>query len=79
MKLSPFAEPLVPANTQDDSALAARKRLQAVLDQLNPAGGKVDPGDGSGKHANKPKKAGKKKAAATNAKATSDNANAEDE
>lgn len=84
MKNSPFAEPLVPANTQDDSALAARKRLQAVLDQLNPAGGKVDPGDGSGKHANKPKKAAKKKAAASSGNtstdnATSDNANAEDE
>ena len=82
MKNSPFAEPLVPANTQDDAALTARKRLQAVLDQLNPAGGKVDPGDGSGKHANKAKKAnkaGKKPAAANSENANSDNANAEDE
>ena len=44
MKQAPFAEPLVPANTKDTDALAARQRLQAVLDQLNPAGGKVNPG-----------------------------------
>jgi len=55
-----------------------------MLDQLNPAGGKVDPGDGSGKHANNAKKAAKKKAAAnsgntSSAGPTSDNANAEDE
>jgi len=44
MKNAPFAEPLVPADTKDSAALAARQRLQAVLDQLNPAAGKVDPG-----------------------------------
>jgi len=44
MKNSPFAETLVPATTQDTEALAARQRLQTVLDQLNPAAGKVDPG-----------------------------------
>jgi len=44
MKQAPFAEPLVPANTKDTDALAARQRLQAVLDQLNPGGGKVNPG-----------------------------------
>ena len=44
MKNAPFSEPLVAADTQDGEALAARKRLQAVLDQLNPAAGKVDPG-----------------------------------
>jgi len=43
MKNAPFAEPLVPADTKDSDALAARQRLQAVLDQLNPAAGKVDP------------------------------------
>jgi arylsulfatase A len=44
MKNAPFAEPLVPVDTKDSEALAARQRLQAVLDQLNPAAGKVDPG-----------------------------------
>jgi len=33
---------LVAADTQDAAAIAARKRLQTVLDQLNPAGGMVD-------------------------------------
>jgi arylsulfatase A len=39
MSGAPFAEPLVPSGTKDEAAVAARKRLQAVLDQLNPAGG----------------------------------------
>ena len=56
MKNAPFAEPLVPADTQDGNVLAARKRLQTVLDQLNPAAGKVDPGP----QAKKKMKAGKK-------------------
>ena len=43
MKNAPYVEPLVPADTKDGDALAARQRLQAVLDQLNPAAGKVDP------------------------------------
>ena len=43
MKNAPYVEPLVPADTKDSDALAARQRLQAVLDQLNPAAGKVDP------------------------------------
>jgi len=43
MKKAPFAEPLVSADTKDADALAARQRLQTVLDQLNPAAGKVDP------------------------------------
>ena len=45
MKNAPYAEPLVPADTKDADALAARQRLQAVLDQLNPATGKVNPGE----------------------------------
>ncbi|MEI8044909.1 MAG: hypothetical protein WCL11_26090, partial [Verrucomicrobiota bacterium] len=60
MRNAPYAEPLVATNTQDQAAIAARKRLQAVLDQLNPAGGILDPGDGSGKHANNVKRAAKK-------------------
>ena len=43
MNNAPFTEPLVPANSQDKEALAARQRLQAVLTQLNPAVGKADP------------------------------------
>ena len=52
MSGAPFQEPIVSSGTRDEAAIAARKRLQAVLDRLNPAGGIVDPGDGSGRHAN---------------------------
>jgi len=62
MSGAPFAEPLIAADTKDEKAIAARKQLQAVLDQLNPAGGKVDPGDGSGKHANRKNKANRQAA-----------------
>jgi hypothetical protein len=41
MKDSPFVEQLVPANSKDKSAIAARKRLQAVLDGLAPETGKT--------------------------------------
>jgi arylsulfatase A len=61
MKNAPFEEKQVSANAKDDNALNARKRLQAVLDQLSPATGKVDTGDGSGKHANNVKKESLKK------------------
>ena len=44
MKNAPYAEPLVPADTKDAEALAARQRLRTVLEQFNPAAGKVDPG-----------------------------------
>ena len=37
---APFVEKPVPADTTDTEAIAAKKRLQAVLDQLNPAAGK---------------------------------------
>ena len=37
----------------DQAAIAARLRLQKVLDKLNPAGGILDMGDGTGKHAGK--------------------------
>ena len=78
MKNAPFTEPLVAADTKDSDALAARKRLQTVLDQLNPAGGLVDPGDGSGRAA---KKKNKKKAVMMNAPGDNDsnNANAPDQ
>jgi hypothetical protein len=63
MKDAPFVEALVPADTTDTAAQAARKELQAVLDELNPAGGKtVPPGAG------KKKKAGKRAKAKAEAK-----------
>jgi arylsulfatase A len=40
---APFAEKLVSAGETNDAAQAARVRLQATLDQLNPAGGKLAP------------------------------------
>jgi arylsulfatase A len=60
MSNAPFEEKLVPKKTKDPLAIAARKRLQAALDQLNPAGGILDDSDGSGRHANKAKVKGKK-------------------
>ena len=45
MKNAPFVEPLGPATSQDKDALAARQRLQTVLDQLNPAAGKAEKED----------------------------------
>ena len=80
MSGAPFTEELVAATTPDAAAIAARKRLQAVLDQLNPAGGIVDPGDGSGRHAKRAKKkAGKNKAGKDSGNANSQNANADDQ
>jgi arylsulfatase A-like enzyme len=40
---APFVEKPVAAGAGDAAADAARKRLQSVLDKLNPAGGKVEP------------------------------------
>lgn len=40
MKEAPFVEQLVPSDTTDAKAIAAKKRLQAVLDRLDPASGK---------------------------------------
>jgi arylsulfatase A len=59
MRGAPFEEKLIAANSEPDTT-ATRKRLQSVLEQLNPAGGKVDPGDGSGRHDKQKKKARKK-------------------
>ena len=47
---APFAERPVPAGAGGAAAEAARRELQAVLDQLNPAGGIPDRGDPSGRH-----------------------------
>jgi arylsulfatase A len=60
MKNAPFSETLVPAESKDPAAVAARTRLAAALAQLNPAGGILDKGDGSGRSSNKEDKKKKK-------------------
>jgi arylsulfatase A len=63
MKDAPFVEAPVPADSKDPAAQAARKRLQTVLADLNPAGGKtVPPVDEKTKAERKAKKQAKKKA-----------------
>ena len=55
---APFDEKLVAVTSSEPSeAKEARKRLQKVLDHLNPAGGKTEVSDPSGRHAKKKKKA----------------------
>ena len=53
MLKAPFEEILIPKDSKDKEAIAARARLQKILDKLNPAGGIVDDGDGSGRHKGK--------------------------
>jgi arylsulfatase A len=60
MSKAPFEEILVPTDTKNADAIAARQSLQAELDRLNPKGGYIDKGDGTGRHANKAKKKDKK-------------------
>ena len=55
MSNSPFEEIKIVDVANNKEASAAFTRLKAVLDKLNPAGGIVDSGDGSGRHANKTK------------------------
>jgi len=57
MRKAPFEEKLV---VLDDKTTIEKQKLQAVLDKLNPAGGFLDNGDGSGRHANKTKNKEKK-------------------
>ena len=61
MRKSPFEEILVPADSKDEGAVAARARLSAALATLNPAGGILDDGDGTGRHANREENRAKKK------------------
>jgi len=60
MNKAPFEEPLVALESKDPAVVAARQRLQAVLTKLNPAGGILDEGDGTGRHANREEKKKKK-------------------
>ena len=65
MKDAPFVEAAVPADSTDAAAKAARQRLQSVLTELNPAGGKTVPADGGkNKGQKKAKRQAKQKAAA---------------
>ncbi len=61
MKNAPFEEIPVPADSKDEAAIAARKRLGAVLAELNPGAGTQ--GDGDGRSDRKQKKKKKKQAA----------------
>ena len=58
MRNAPFEEKEVAI---DDSNKAEKDKLQKVLDSLNPAGGILDKGDGSGRHATKVKSKNKGK------------------
>jgi arylsulfatase A-like enzyme len=57
MQDAPFVEAPIAAGTTDPAARAARARLQAVLDELNPAGGKVEPVRDAAKKAQAKRKA----------------------
>jgi hypothetical protein len=61
MKDAPFEEKLVAMDSTDSEALAARARLQAVLDKLDVKSGKIAHGDGTGKNDGKSKDKEKKK------------------
>ena len=56
MSGAPFTETLVPSDSEDATARAARTRLSVALANLNPSGGILDTGDGTGRHANKERK-----------------------
>jgi len=51
MSDAPFVEKLVLVGADNPAASGARKRLQAALAKLDPAGGIPDTGDASGRHA----------------------------
>jgi hypothetical protein len=61
MSNAPFEEPIVADDKQSSDAIAAKLRLQAVLENLDPESGKMDDGDGTGRHKNKEKKKKAKK------------------
>ena len=61
MSNAPFEEPVVAIDKQNEEAMAAKLRLQAVLESLDPESGKMDDGDGTGRHKNKEKKKKAKK------------------
>jgi arylsulfatase A-like enzyme len=56
MSNAPFEEKLIDDSNKTPESTAAFKKLSGILAQLNPAGGILDNGDGSGRHGNKSKK-----------------------
>jgi hypothetical protein len=54
---APFVEKPVPASADTAVSKAARTRLAATLQELNPAGGKTDEGGGEGNTKAKKRKA----------------------
>ena len=61
MSGAPFEEKLIAADSTDPVASSERAKLNSALDQLNPAGGILDDGDGTGRHGGKAAKKNKKK------------------
>jgi arylsulfatase A-like enzyme len=55
MSDAPFTETLVSADNETAAAKASRAKLGAALAELTPAGGILDMGDGTGRHADKEK------------------------
>lgn len=60
MSKAPFEENLVANVSENKEASETKRRLAAVLEQLNPAGGIMDEADGSGRHASNVEKNAKK-------------------
>lgn len=56
MSNAPFEEILINDSNKNEESMAAYKKLSDILAQLNPAGGILDNGDGSGRHKSKSKK-----------------------
>ncbi len=56
MSGAPFTETLIEPGKESTIASTARTKLAAVLAKLDPAGGILDQGDGSGRHASKAEK-----------------------
>lgn len=56
MSRAPFEETLIATDADTEASKVARTKLAAALAKLNPAGGILDDGDGSGRHAGKTKK-----------------------
>jgi arylsulfatase A len=56
MSKAPFEENLVASVSQNKEASDAKLLLAAALKKLNPEGGILDQGDGTGRHANKAEK-----------------------
>lgn len=55
MKDAPFSEVLIDRGSESHEDVDARRELENVLTTLNPEGGILDQGDGTGRHANRGK------------------------